>query len=127
VMPPVEYGLFHETVRPILDAACASCHGGSTPMAGLLLGGNISSAMIVKQLVGVAAMQGGQFMRVVAGDPQRSWLYLKVSDMAKSAGCTGRCNTQGMPPTGRVELSSAQLAAIRDWIMAGAPAPTTTP
>jgi hypothetical protein len=126
--PPAEIGFFHENVRPILEENCASCHGGSTPMAGLLLGGAaISSADIVEQLVDVPTMRGGQFMRVVPGAPDQSWLYLKVSDTAKNAACTGTCSTQVMPPTGRIELSTSELGLIRQWIQEGAQAPTPAP
>ena len=45
---PTEYGFFHDNVRPILEAKCTGCHSGSTPMAGLLLVGNLSSADIVR-------------------------------------------------------------------------------
>jgi hypothetical protein len=56
-------------VRPILERACASCHSESSPEAALSLGGKVSSANIVKGLVGVQAMHGGQFKRVVVATP----------------------------------------------------------
>ena len=122
---PVEKGEFVENVRPILEKTCSSCHSESSPESALSLGGQISSADVVKGLVNVTAMHGGQFKRVVPGDPSKSWLYLKVSDMARAAGCTGAmCNAQVMPPTGQVTLSTAELGAIQKWIMNGAPAPT---
>jgi len=126
-MPTNERGVFVDSVRPILESKCAGCHGGAMPMAGLPLAGSLSSATIVEQLVNVASKDGGQFKRVVPGAPEQSWLYLKVTGTAGGAGCVGTCNTQGMPPTGQVELSSAQLEAIRQWILDGAPAPTTMP
>jgi len=121
---PVEHGFFVDNVRPILDSKCSGCHSGSTPMAGMALTGNLTSTMIVSELFNVPSKDGGQFMRVVPGNPQQSWLYLKVTNTAMNAGCTGTCNTQGMPPTGKVELSSTQLDAIKQWITDGAPAPT---
>jgi hypothetical protein len=122
---PVEHGEFHEMVRPILEKTCGSCHSESSPEAAMSLGGNISSADIVQGLLNVQAMHGGQFMRVLPGDPTKSWLYLKASGMAMSAGCTGAmCNTQVMPPTGQVTLTQAELNTIRQWITDGAPVPT---
>ncbi|MEY4512281.1 MAG: hypothetical protein RLZZ450_4403 [Pseudomonadota bacterium] len=122
---PVEHGVFHESVRPILEKVCSGCHSESSPEAGLPLGGHVSSADIVKQLVNVGAMHGGQLKRVLPGDPDRSWLYLKVSGTAMAAGCQGAgCNTQVMPPAGQVSLTKAELATIRQWIADGAPAPT---
>jgi hypothetical protein len=122
---PVEHGTFHESVRPILEKVCSGCHSESSPEAGLPLGGHVSSADIVKQLVNVGAMHGGQFKRVLPGDPDRSWLYLKVSGTAMAAGCQGAgCNTQVMPPAGQVTLTATELKTIRQWIADGAPAPT---
>jgi hypothetical protein len=122
-----EYGEFHTKVRPILDELCSTCHSGTAPMGGLSFGRDLSSRDITSQLVGIAANSGGQFKRVLAGQPAQSWLYLKVSDMAKASDCKGTCNLQGMPPTGKVELSDTQLTAIRSWIETGAAAPTTSP
>lgn len=122
---PVEHGVFHEKVRPIFEKTCGSCHSESSPEAGMALGGHISSADVVKGLVDVTAMHGGQFKRVVARDPDRSWLYLKISGMAAGAGCSGAmCNAQVMPPAGQVTVSQADLTSVRQWIMDGAAAPT---
>lgn len=122
---PVERGVFHERVRPIFEKTCASCHSESSPEAGMALGGHISSADVVKGLVGVTAMHGGQFQRVVANAPARSWLYLKMSGMAAGAGCSGAmCNAQVMPPAGQVTVSQTDLTTVSQWIMDGAAAPT---
>jgi hypothetical protein len=121
---PEEAGMFHEQVRPILEETCAGCHSGGSPEGGLVLGGQVSSAAIVGNLVDVQAVRGGQFMRVVARNPMQSWLYLKAAGMAVNAGCTGMCNNQVMPPTGMVTLTTTELSTIQRWIMEGAAAPT---
>jgi hypothetical protein len=122
---PVEHGEFHEKVRPILEKTCGSCHSEASPEAAMSLGGQISSADVVTGLVNVQSMHGGQFKRVVAGDANQSWLYLKAAGMAMTAGCTGAmCNTQVMPPTGQVTLTQTELDTIRQWIANGAPMPT---
>jgi hypothetical protein len=90
----------------------------------MVLGGSVSSAAIVGNLVNVKSSRGGQFKRISPSDPQQSWLYLKASGMAAMAGCMGTCNGQVMPPTGMVTLTQAQLDTIRRWIMDGAAAPT---
>jgi hypothetical protein len=124
---PVESGLFHETVRPIFQEICSSCHSETSPEAGMSLGGMISSTAVVANLVGVPAEHGGQFVRIAPGLPEQSWLYLKVSGLAAGAGCIGEaCNPQTMPPTGQVTLTQAQLDAIRGWIAQGAPVPTVS-
>ena len=122
---PAERGYFHESVRPILDKYCASCHSGTRPQSNLLLGGQqVTSAAIVQNLVGVPTVAGGQFKRVLAGNADQSWLYVKVAGSANAAGCNGTCNTGVMPPVGEVTLTAAELAVIRKWITDGAPAPT---
>ena len=89
------------------------------------LGGHITSADVVKSLVGVQSVHGGQFKRVLAGNSAQSWLYLKVSGGAMNAGCTGAmCNAQVMPPTGQVTLTTAELSTLESWIRSGAAAPT---
>ena len=123
---PEETGFFHERVRPILEEHCLACHSGSGPQGNLVLAGNVSSAQIVAGLVNEPAFFGGQFARVVPERPDQSWLYLKVSGAAQSAGCQGSmCNLQVMPPSGGVvTLSETELATLREWIASGAPAPT---
>lgn len=115
-----ESGLFAETIRPVLDEKCSGCHSGTAPVGGLSFAKELSSTNVIMQLVNVQSKAGGQLARVKPGEPQQSWFYLKVSDTAKEAACSGTCNTQSMPPTGQVELSSAQLGAITAWISAGA-------
>lgn len=123
---PAETGYFHEQVRPILENNCAGCHGPKSPEGNLILGGNVSSAKIVENLVNVTSVRGGQFKRVVPSQPDQSWLYLKASGKAANAGCTGAmCNGQVMPPTGGpVTLTTAELDILKKWIADGAPAPT---
>ncbi|MET0343744.1 MAG: hypothetical protein ABW252_22210 [Polyangiales bacterium] len=123
---PVESGTFHEQVRPILEQHCSACHSEASPEAALSLGGALSSADIVKNLVNVRSVHGGTFARVAPGAPEQSWLYLKASGKSTTAVCTGAdCNLQVMPPVGEVTLSARELETLRAWIAAGAPAPTT--
>jgi hypothetical protein len=124
---PVEHGYFHENVRPALERVCSGCHSESSPEANMSLGGHISSADVVKNLVNVKTFDGGQFYRVVPGQPDQSWVYLKAAALAADAGCIGStCNTQPMPPgaTADERLTSTELAALRQWILDGAAAPT---
>jgi hypothetical protein len=122
---PEEAGVFHEQVRPILEKTCAGCHSGGSPEGGMVLGGQVTSTAIVGNLLDVQTLRGGQFKRVVAGNPMQSWLYLKASGTAVDAGCTGTmCNNQVMPPTGMVTLTQTELSTIQSWIMDGAPMPT---
>lgn len=127
---PDEYGFFHETVRPGLEAfGCATCHGAGED-AGLRLGYEISSADIVERLVNVDSAYATGYKLVVPGDPDNSWLYLKAAQLSTSSGaqCQGVANcTQSMPPGGGSALPSEDLANLRQWILDGAPPPTNTP
>ena len=121
---PEESGAFHDAVRPILAANCMGCHSECSPSGNVSLGGRISSADIVKNLVNQPSFSGGQFERVVPGKPMQSWFYLKLSGLAATAGCKGRCLTQTMPPAGMtVTLTDDELATIRRWIEDGAEPP----
>ena len=131
---PPESGQFHETVRPIFESEnlkCSGCHGPVAPEAGQTLGGHVSSADIVANIVNVPSIHGGQFLRIKPGDPDHSWLYLKIAGLAADAGCvestTASCNPQQMPPSSQAgaRATTEQLEALRAWILAGAPAPTS--
>lgn len=132
---PTESGMFHTSIRPIFESAvhkCSGCHAAPStgPAAGLSLGGDISSADIVAGLVNKPSRGGGQFKLVVPGNPNQSWLYLKVAGTAATAGCTptpaASCITSVMPQSGdnKPTLTSAELALLRQWIQDGAPGPT---
>lgn len=127
---PAEYGFFHETVRPGLEAfGCATCHGAGED-AGLRLGYEISSADIVERLVNVDSAYAVGYKLVVPGDPDNSWLYIKAAQLSATSGaqCQGVMNcTQNMPPGGGDALPSEDLANLRQWILDGAPPPTNTP
>ena len=91
------------------------------------LGGHISSADIIENLVNVPSFSGGQFARVVPGEPSQSWLYLKAAGTAANAGCSSAmCRTQPMPPGATPDrmLSPTELAQLSQWIEDGAPLPT---
>lgn len=120
---PFESGEFHDVIRPILDANCASCHSGGNPAAGLVLGGATTSAKLVASLVGRPTARGGDFVMVDPGSPARSWLYLRAADEAKDVTCDADCSVGVMPPTGQVTLTAAELTSLRGWIENGALAP----
>ncbi|HEX2730039.1 MAG TPA: hypothetical protein VHM70_00485 [Polyangiaceae bacterium] len=123
---PEEHGVFVDTVRPIFEGAlnCAGCHGPQAPSGDVSLGGQISSSDIVANLVNRDAEGIDGYKLVVPGDPEHSWLYLKVSGGAAGLTCsaTDLC-TEPMPPTSMV-LTDAEKKAIYDWIKNGAEAPT---
>ena len=127
---PVEAGFFHEKVRPIFEAAankCSGCHSADGPEAGMSLGGHISSKNIVAGLVNQQAVGGGQFKRVVPGQPEQSWLYLKIAAMTTSCKATSvsQCFVGPMPPSadGQTTVSAADADIVKQWIADGAKGP----
>lgn len=115
---PAETGFFAEQVRPFLNERCSTCHGGPSPVLGMVLGGTTeTSAQIVSKLIN-ADSSNKQYKLIVPGSPEQSWLYLKASGTAPTAACTN-CVTDVMPPAGEM-LTSAQLNALHQWIASGA-------
>jgi hypothetical protein len=117
-------GQFDRIQSEIFNGNClnAGCHNSQSRAGNL----NLSEGGDYDQLVGhasdnQAAQQSGS-LRVAPGDPQNSFLLIKV---------TGPGSGQGsVMPIGIPALSQAQLNLIRDWIAAGAPrgsASTSTP
>src|SRR5712691_11859906 len=101
--------------KKVFDATCAtpSCHGAAAAAGAL----NLSSGAAFGNLVGVsatnpAALAAGA-MRVVPGDPDRSFLVRKLM------GQLGVGEGSRMPLVG-TPLSPSTLDMLRRWIAAGA-------
>jgi mono/diheme cytochrome c family protein len=88
---------FERDVRPIFEANCFSCHGGT--------------AMIGLDLRTATSLQRGSHEGpvVVKGSPEKSLLYEKVSKKLMP------------PPAFNLKLSDAQIDTIKRWIEAGIP------
>ncbi|MBM3316976.1 MAG: hypothetical protein FJY75_03895 [Candidatus Eisenbacteria bacterium] len=101
---------FAGDVQPIFTASCASgsCHGGAAPALGLTLASGASYAAIVER----PSLQRPQLLLVHPGQPDSSYLYLKVVGAAGIDGAR-------MPIGGA--LSAASTETLRDWIARGAP------
>ena len=131
--PPTQKGTFVDTIMPIFRGAankCTGCHGAEGGMGALTLdpGDCGKPSDIVAALVNKPSKAGGQFKLIEPGNPDKSWLYLKVTNKAASAGCTPtngvQCSTGVMPQGGGgVTLTQAEQDALKAWITAGAPAP----
>jgi hypothetical protein len=93
--------LFETKVRPVLVSACEKCHGGSKQMGGL----RIDSRAALLQ-------GGGRGPSIVPGAPEHSLLLRAVSHAP---------GVPAMPPASR--LRPDQIAALAEWIRAGAPWP----
>ncbi len=109
--PPPPNGFaanFSEIQAIVFTPTCAtsSCHSGGSPAAGL----NLDSANSYTMLVGIPSSQDAGVMRVLAGNPDNSYLVQKLEGTASTGGT--------MPPGGA--LDQATIDTIRQWITDGA-------
>jgi hypothetical protein len=96
-------------VKGKIDQICANvdgCHGGGAPM-GLSPGGGEFDAM-----VNVTSSENPPMKRVLPGDPEHSYVYLKLW-------CDGGIDGGCMPLSTGPDPTLARL--FHDWIEAGAP------
>ena len=89
---------FERDVKPILAAKCLKCHGAETAKASL----DLRTTAAIKQ--------GGETgPAIVPGDATKSLLLEQIT-------------TGAMPPGKGAKLTPAEIATIKAWIEAGAPA-----
>jgi hypothetical protein len=103
---------FAADVQPIFTQSCAktNCHKGTAPDVGLDLSAGKSHA----DIVGVATAEcSGDRVRVIAGDPQQSYLFDKVVGV-------DLCGNSSRMPINSPKLSDAHLAVLEAWICGGA-------
>lgn len=111
---PLDSGELEPTLASIqeniFDVSCAlsGCHTGSNPPMGLDLTAGQSRSI----LVGVASREVPAFERVDPGNPDDSYLVMKIEGDARIVGVR--------MPLGRTPLSGEQIAVIREWILNGA-------
>ena len=96
----------------ILTPACVACHTdeGRVPAATL----NLRPGASFPNLVGVASSGKAGATRVIAGNPNGSYLVQKLEGAADIVGLR-------MPRNGPPFLTTEQVALIRQWIQNGAP------
>jgi hypothetical protein len=101
---------FTNVQAEVFSKSCAfsTCHAASGS-GGLSLP---DAATSYAELVGVPSEQVPEFMRVEAGNPAGSYLYMKLTE-------DSRITDDPMPPSG-VLLEAEKLALIESWIAAGA-------
>jgi hypothetical protein len=102
--------VFFPEVLAIIQAEC-SCHRSPMP-AGQL---DMRDDMAYDSLVGVPSAQAPEVDRVSPGDPENSYLYLKLLGEQGSVGGGGT-----RMPQGGSMLPDDQLDLVRYWILGGA-------
>jgi mono/diheme cytochrome c family protein len=103
---------FSQIQAQIFSQRCAKagCHAASAASAGLVLEPGVSYGL----LVGHPSTENGSLNRVEPGNPDRSYIILKLRGDPSIVG-------ERMPFDGPPYLSDEQIAGIAAWIRAGAP------
>ncbi|MDB6046696.1 MAG: hypothetical protein JWM63_5247 [Gammaproteobacteria bacterium] len=98
----------------VFTPICSPCHSGASAPEGLMLDAGHSYNL----LVGIPSAEVPTLSRVKAGDPNNSYMVLKIQGSAGIVG--GRMPLNGTP------LPQATIDVIRTWITNGAPQGTAT-
>ena len=103
----------HATLQQIWDNDCVRCHRSSSPAAAL----DLTPEQALHQLVGVPSVQAPDLLRVEPGQPENSYLFLKIAAGRQhlDRGGRGRRMPLGAPP-----LPPPAIQHIENWIRAGA-------
>ena len=104
------YTYGYDDVQAIFDANCTSCHGGSSPSAGMDLSGDAYTTIVNQPSDDVPSMD-----LVEPGDSANSYLLHKTAGTQSSVGGSG----QSMPFGST--LSAADQSVIETWVDEGAP------
>jgi hypothetical protein len=97
-------------LEPYVLARCESCHTADDPKAGLVLEPGVGRG----NMLGVGSTQRPDMVLVAPGEPERSYLWLKVDHRAPTG--------DGMPRTlfGSKRLPEGEVELYRRWIEGGA-------
>jgi hypothetical protein len=99
---------FSQVQSDVFAKSCvfSTCHKGASPAGGLALDGNPYD-----RLVGAKSTSLPERIRVIAGDPDQSYVLEKLTKAKPEAGAQ-------MPPG--APLTGEQIDIVRRWIEAGA-------
>jgi hypothetical protein len=104
-----ERPLFSVIQRDVFDQRCNTCHFGPNASSRL----DLTDGVSYQNLVGVASVQSGQFLRVAPGDPDNSYLIIKLAENDP------RRRQDRMPRDGPY-MPAEEIQYIADWIYWGA-------
>jgi hypothetical protein len=109
-VPAAEPVSYSEHLEPLVIAHCLSCHETGEAKAKLVLDPGVG----FERLVGPRSIQVPDMALVEPGDPERSYLWLKLQHVTTEG--------KGMPRTltGSKKLRPAELDLYRRWIEGGA-------
>ena len=109
-VPSGERVSYSAHLEPLVTAHCLSCHESEDPKAKLVL----DSGLGYERLVGPRSIQDPEMALVEPGDPESSYLWLKLQHVTEEG--------KGMPRTvgGSKMLRESELELYRRWIEGGA-------
>ena len=102
---------FTKEIAPLLQANCATCHLTGTEAGNM----SLVPAKAIAHLVNVKSQEAPNLMRVAPGDPEASYLIMKLEGTHIQHGGTGARMPFGAPP-----LGAEDIAKFRTWIAEGA-------
>jgi hypothetical protein len=105
---------FESIQANVFTPICSPCHSGANAPHGLML----DAAHSYNDLVGVPSVEVPTFDRVKPGDPDNSYIILKLENSPLIAG--------SQMPLGETPLLPSVIDVIRQWITNGAPPASTS-
>jgi hypothetical protein len=102
---------YQADIVPLLESQCATCHLTGEEAGGMSLVGDAAIGF----LVGQPSQEAPAIMRVAPGEPDKSYLVMKLEGTHIAKGGSG-----AQMPFGGAPLSATQITKIRQWIAAGA-------
>lgn len=109
--PTAEKSLYQAEIAPLFAANCATCHLTGQEAGNMAL----IPAKAIESLVGVPSVEAPGLVQVVPGDPDASYLVMKLEGTHVANGGTGAQMPFGAPP-----LPRESITKIRQWIAEGA-------
>ena len=102
---------FARDIAPILATTCATCHQVGTEAGRMAL----VPKRALASTVNVPSVEAPGLMRIVPGQPDQSYLVMKLEGTQVAHGGTG-----ARMPFGAAPLSPERIRLIRLWIQQGA-------
>lgn len=109
--PAEATSLYQQKIAPLFRARCGTCHLTGTEAGNIQLTPN----QAIVAIVDVASQEAPKLKRVVPGDPDNSYLVMKLEGTHIENGGSGTTMPFAAPP-----LSPQEIADIRQWIKEGA-------
>jgi len=106
-----EKSFYQAEIAPLLASNCATCHLTGQEAGNMAL----IPAKAIESLVGVKSVEAPNLVRVVPGDPDASYLIMKLEGTHIDHGGSG-----ARMPFGGFPLDDGDMAKIRAWIAQGA-------